>query len=213
MIVTLNGNKVRLRVVGKVRHDVVRRKEEPDRTVTSFAQLSLTLMLRLKACKSCRPSLVSKSSFWNSVKPNAHPTTPPTAQKRRRIDKWNYNPEISFVSDPGEHSSYALVTAKDLEDLTEPPKRVKMLVRDFIEDSLYNRNYGYFPKRANILSSPNEEAFSFNKIKDSAEFHATVAQRYADYGHDKPQGPGKQLWSTPTEMFKVYRVSLQVKRF
>jgi hypothetical protein len=30
------------------------------------------------------------------------------------------------------------VTAKDLTHRREPPKKVKMLVRDFVDDSLYN---------------------------------------------------------------------------
>lgn len=35
-------------------------------------------------------------------------------------------------------SKYRRVTATDLANYREPPTRVKMLVRDFIDDSLYN---------------------------------------------------------------------------
>jgi hypothetical protein len=30
-----------------------------------------------------------------------------------------------------------------------------------------------------------------------------VAKRYAAYGADRHDGPGRQLWHTPTELFKA----------
>lgn len=75
-----------------------------------------------------------------------------------------------------------------------------MLVRDYIEDSLYNPHYGYFSKRATIVTSPKH--IDFATVRDSAEFQEEVAKRYVLYGRDEP-GPGKQLWHTPTEIFKV----------
>lgn len=77
-----------------------------------------------------------------------------------------------------------------------------MLVRDFIEDSLYNPNYGYFPKQATIFNAQ-DIAFDFPRLRDSVEFQEEVASKYAEYGSDKHDGPGRQLWHTPTELFKV----------
>ena len=77
-----------------------------------------------------------------------------------------------------------------------------MLVRDFIEDALYNPNYGYFPKQATIFN-PKDTTFEFSNFRDSNEFQEDVGAKYAAYGADKHDGPGRQLWHTPTELFKV----------
>jgi hypothetical protein len=77
-----------------------------------------------------------------------------------------------------------------------------MLFRDFIEDSLYNPNYGYFPKQATIFETP-DASFKFQNLRDSTEFQEEVAKCYAAYGTERTDGPGRQLWHTPTELFKV----------
>lgn len=120
----------------------------------------------------------------------------------RKSDRLNYNPEFSFEDSPGDHVNYDTVTANDLESYNAPPKRVRMLVRDFIEDSLYNPNYGYFPNQATIFT-PSDNNIDFGSLKDSIEFQIEVSKRYAAYGADEDEGPGKQLWHTPTELFKV----------
>ncbi|KIM56004.1 hypothetical protein SCLCIDRAFT_133540 [Scleroderma citrinum Foug A] len=82
-----------------------------------------------------------------------------------------------------------------------------MLVRDFIEDALYNPNYGYFSKEATILTAPGEEneGFDFNGFKDSAQFESAVANRYVECGSvTETEGPGRQIWHTPTELFKPW---------
>ena len=114
-------------------------------------------------------------------------------------DKWNYN---SNIFDGNDHRDFRLVDANILEKETKPPLGVKMLVRDFIEDSLYNPNYGYFPKQATIFNAK-DTTFDFSSLRDSAEFQEEVGAKYAAYGADKHDGPGRQLWHTPTELFKV----------
>jgi hypothetical protein len=117
-------------------------------------------------------------------------------------DKWNYN-YTSFNEKPSEeHIGYKLVNANALETGTTPPRKVKMLARDFIEDSLYNPNYGYFPKQATILDTQ-DHIVNFTTLRDSAEFQEEVGQKYAAYGADRRDGPGRQLWHTPTELFKA----------
>ncbi|KAI6008969.1 hypothetical protein EDC04DRAFT_3122888 [Pisolithus marmoratus] len=81
-----------------------------------------------------------------------------------------------------------------------------MLVRDFIEDALYNPHYGYFSKQATILTAPREEneGFDFNGCKDGAHFESAVASWYMECGSvTETEGPGRQVWHTPTELFKV----------
>jgi hypothetical protein len=117
-------------------------------------------------------------------------------------DKWNYN-STSFNDKPSdEHVGYKLVDANFLEAGVTLPRRVKMLARDFIEDSLYNPNYGYFPKQATIFDAQ-DSIVNFSTLRDSVEFQEEVAQKYAAYGADRHEGPGRQLWHTPTELFKA----------
>jgi hypothetical protein len=107
-------------------------------------------------------------------------------------------------------SGYDLVTANDLEKNTEPPRRVRMLVRDFIEDSLYNPNYGYFPKQATIFTQENTR-INFSRLRNEAHFQAEVSRHYAAFGATETEGPGRQIWHTPTELFKVRSFTETVK--
>ncbi|KAH8111039.1 DUF185-domain-containing protein [Phellopilus nigrolimitatus] len=77
-----------------------------------------------------------------------------------------------------------------------------MLVRDYVEDALYNPHYGYFPKQATIFTGLEEE-LDFSKIRDSSEFQEVVAQKYENYGKDE-DGPGRQIFHTPTELFRPH---------
>jgi hypothetical protein len=127
---------------------------------------------------------------------------PDASSKTSSPDKWNYS-SISFNEIPSvEHVSYKRVSANDLEQETEPPYGVQMLARDFIEDSLYNPHYGYFPKKATILDTL-DTSFNFPALKDSVEFQEEVGRKYAAYGIDQHDGAGRQLWHTPTELFKA----------
>ncbi|EPT02987.1 hypothetical protein FOMPIDRAFT_1116985 [Fomitopsis schrenkii] len=146
-----------------------------------------------RLAQACRRSALSPTSFARAF---SRKTTSKTTD-----EKINYN-RLSFQDAPDpEHVTYKRVTANDLESCTEPPRRVKMLVRDFIEDSLYNPHYGYFPKQADIFTAV--EPVQFGKMRNMIEFEEVVAQKYADYGPDG-EGPGRQIWHTPTELFKPW---------
>ncbi|KAL1985717.1 hypothetical protein VTN96DRAFT_7465 [Rasamsonia emersonii] len=101
--------------------------------------------------------------------------------------------------------TFPLVTAKDLRHHRERPRQVKMLTREFIDDSLYNPHYGYFSKHATIFSPG--EPFDFNNIEDGPAFHRLLGQRYTEFEDrlDEIQpDDARQLWHTPTELFKPY---------
>ncbi|KAG0154522.1 hypothetical protein PDIDSM_90 [Penicillium digitatum] len=104
-----------------------------------------------------------------------------------------------------EYKKYPTVTAKELRNRRERPRQVKMLTREFIDDSLYNPHYGYFSKHATIFSPG--EPFDFNNIEDGPAFHKLLGQRYTEF-EDKLDATkldiARQLWHTPTELFRPY---------
>ena len=72
-------------------------------------------------------------------------------------------------------------------------------------DSLYNPNYGYFSKQA-VIFSPGEP-FEFWKMKDETDFQRQLSQRYMTFEDaldQKDPNPTRQLWHTPTELFRPF---------
>jgi hypothetical protein len=108
-------------------------------------------------------------------------------------------PFIPFLTPPEEedldYHNYHRTTAKDIATLTELPTRTKMLVRDFIDNSLYNPNYGYFSKQAVI----------FSRIRDHLHFMNLISKKYKEIEGDVDEVDevARQVWHTPTELFKV----------
>ncbi|WVQ97160.1 hypothetical protein IAU59_004270 [Kwoniella sp. CBS 9459] len=167
---------------------------------TQRARVSLSSNRILAAHPSRATSVRHQSSSSSSS------SEPP---KRRARDRYNYNTSLSFSDNPDpDHVNWRRVTASELTSRKEPPTRVKMLVRDFIDDSLYNPHYGYFSRNATIFTPP-KEGFDFASFSDTAAFQEAVAERYEkEYGLEPTTGQtgglGRQVWHTPTELFKPY---------
>ncbi|KAK4459607.1 hypothetical protein QBC42DRAFT_5914 [Cladorrhinum samala] len=118
---------------------------------------------------------------------------------------WQQRTDIFQEDMSEEFKSYPLVTANDLRGRNERPRRVKMLMRDFIEDSLYNPNYGYFSKQV-VIFTPGEP-FDFASFQDELDFHALLSKRYVEFEDAldaKEPSDTRQLWYTPTELFRPY---------
>ncbi|KAL8774859.1 MAG: hypothetical protein Q9209_000798 [Squamulea sp. 1 TL-2023] len=118
---------------------------------------------------------------------------------------WQQRSDILPPDKAKDFAKYPMVTANTLRPRKDRPKRVKMLTRDFIEDSLYNPNYGYFSKQA-VIFNPGEP-FQFNLIKDELDFQKILGQRYTEFEDqldDKDFNETRQLWHTPTELFRPY---------
>ncbi|KAF2485349.1 S-adenosyl-L-methionine-dependent methyltransferase [Neohortaea acidophila] len=132
-----------------------------------------------------------------------HHQAPPT--KTTLESSWQQRTSFFPADKAEEFKKYPFVTSDSLRSRRERPRRVKMLMRDFIEDSLYNPNYGYFSKHVTIFS--NEHPFDFPSIKDEPDFYRQLSQRYAEF-EDKldedAYDEARQLWHTPTELFKPY---------
>lgn len=99
-----------------------------------------------------------------------------------------------------EYMRYPTTTLDKLKRFRTRPKSTKMLVSDFIEDSLYNPHYGYFSREVEIFHT--EKPFDYNNIEDIDEFMAQWEGAYAKYDQ---QGPPPQ-W---TETFDAKSQSTQ----
>ncbi|KAF2085655.1 DUF185-domain-containing protein [Saccharata proteae CBS 121410] len=122
-----------------------------------------------------------------------------------KLSRWQQRAD-SFPADrTKEFNSYPTVTADELRTWHKRPRRVKMLMRDFIEDSLYNPNYGYFSKQV-VIFKPGDP-FDYGSISDEPEFHKILGQRYTEFEDkldEKEPNENRQLWHTPTELFRPY---------
>lgn len=118
---------------------------------------------------------------------------------------WIKRPEVLPQARLEEFSKYDMTTAEELRSKRRRPKRTRMLMRDFIDDSLYNPGYGYFSDQATIFRPG--EPFDFPAMQDEAEFYRILGERYTTFEDDldaKEQNDTRQLWHTPTELFRPH---------
>lgn len=101
-------------------------------------------------------------------------------------------------------------TSQKLTRQNSRPKKVKMLTSDFIEDSLYNPNYGYFSKQVEIFHP--DQPFDYQNIQDADEFMDHWEKAYAKYDEKNPtivekkqQAPPPKTSSNPSKFAKHAR--------
>lgn len=75
--------------------------------------------------------------------------------------------------------SYPSTNSARMARSKQRPHRTKMLVSDFIEDSLYNPNYGYFSKEVEIFHT--EKPFDYNNFNDADDFMDSWKAAYLKY--------------------------------
>ncbi|KAH8899232.1 DUF185-domain-containing protein [Thozetella sp. PMI_491] len=130
------------------------------------------------------------------------------SQEKNESD-WQQRTNVFPADKSEEYMKYPMVTAAELRGRRDRPRRVRMLMRDFVEDSLYNPNYGYFSKQV-VIFTPGEAPFDFPSLENEIEFHSVLSRRYTQFEDDldaaSPDGPSdtRQLWYTPTELFRPY---------
>lgn len=91
-----------------------------------------------------------------------------------------------------EHEAYKRQTSRDTRTCLLPPVRTKMLVRDFINDSLYNPNYGFFAKQPISFNNKEKE---WEGDEDYIRLMSTIART-----HGGVQSPHSY---SSTELFQV----------
>ncbi|KAG5973459.1 hypothetical protein E4U55_000533 [Claviceps digitariae] len=120
--------------------------------------------------------------------------------------RWQQRTNILPEDRRDEFSLYPYISMQELKRRKERPRKVKMLLRDFIDDSLYNPHYGYFSQQA-VIFSPGEP-FDFNSLRDDISFQSELGRRYTEFEDalDSKEGENltRQLWHTPTELFRPF---------
>lgn len=80
---------------------------------------------------------------------------------------------------------YPTTNPSKLNKRSTRPTSVKMLTSDFIDDSLYNVNYGYFSKEATIFQP--DRPFDYNHLAGQDEFMQKWLQAYDKYDQENTQ--------------------------
>lgn len=93
------------------------------------------------------------------------------------------SPQDVFQSYPSTNSARMALSK-------QRPHRTKMLVSDFIEDSLYNPNYGYFSKEVEIFHT--DKPFDYNNFKDADEFMDSWKAAYSKYDEAQSSHSAKE---------------------
>ncbi|EGV62176.1 DUF185-domain-containing protein [Yamadazyma tenuis ATCC 10573] len=110
-------------------------------------------------------------------------------------------------------NSYPPVNSKKLARNKHRPKKVKMAVGDFIEDSLYNPNYGYFSSEVEIFKS--DKPFDYNNIEDVDDFMENWRSAYSKYDQEEVEIKRKELikpdeknYANPNSKYASYSLTL-----
>ncbi|KAI1320726.1 hypothetical protein EDD11_010260 [Mortierella claussenii] len=143
----------------------------------------------------CQPARSTSSA----ATPGSHSSFHTSSTRHNLIEDPQFTPEKVAA-----RARYPIITAKDSARSSEMPLGVKMLVREFIDDSLYHPTYGYFSKQA-VIFSP-ETDFEFEKIRDNMQFLDIIADKYKEIEDemDVRDEIARQVWHTPTELFKPW---------
>ncbi|UZJ51304.1 hypothetical protein CBS101457_000624 [Exobasidium rhododendri] len=109
------------------------------------------------------------------------PMAPSKDNNDRHRTQYNVDPFSLLPTQ--EHYTFPLVTASSLAKGTIRPRKVRMLARDFIHDSLYNPHYGYFSRHAILLpdGAKQDRNYDFSKIKNEKDFMVAVEERYGEF--------------------------------
>ncbi|KAK0526069.1 hypothetical protein OC842_005300 [Tilletia horrida] len=138
-----------------------------------------------------------KTSTPTAQTSTSHSVDKPVAKERHRTQ---YNYDIFAAQPSDELIQLPMVTAQDLAKSSTRPTSVRMLARDFIDDSLYNPHYGYFSRQAVLLPDHERlladggamDGFAFEKFKNERHFMRHVEERYMHFESQFEKEEGKE---------------------
>jgi hypothetical protein len=149
-----------------------------------------TYAFKVDASNEVSKSLTTKTSKESSWSEKSHPL-----QKKNEdyhhfnliefIYRYTTNYPFGTKSPQQVFNQYPMTNLEKLGRLKHRPSKCKMLVSDFIEDSLYNPNYGYFSKEVEIFHS--DEPFDYNNIRDIDGFMDSWQKAYSKYDEINPK--------------------------
>jgi len=149
-----------------------------------------TYAFKVDASNEVSKSLTAKTSSESPSADKSHPL-----QKKEEdyqhfnliefIYRYTTNYPFGTKSPQQVFNQYPMTNSEKLGRLKHRPSKCKMLVSDFIEDSLYNPNYGYFSKEVEIFHS--DEPFDYNNIRDIDGFMDSWQKAYAKYDEINPK--------------------------
>lgn len=124
-----------------------------------------------------------------SCNSKCYSTTPPSETKDEKTSKLKeFRHDYGVLPDTYSYTTdlnndlfqrFPLLSTKRAARNTDRPRKVRMLARDFIDDSLYNPTYGYFSKEVEIFQP--DKPFDYNHIKDIDEFMVRWKDEYQRY--------------------------------
>ena len=161
-------------------------------------------LFRRQYCQTTPRLLIHPKRTFTSASRRLEQASSPDSNWQQRSSNTLFPPDKT-----DEYSRYPLHSSSSIASRRTPPKRIKLLTRDFIEDSLYNPHYGYFSSpHLRIFSPP--RPFDFPSIRSSEHFHRLLQTSYTEFEDALDNGPDstrdelRQLWHTPTELFRPY---------
>ncbi|KAJ9476743.1 Protein arginine methyltransferase NDUFAF7-like protein, mitochondrial [Pseudozyma hubeiensis] len=157
------------------------------------------------------------SSSSSPRRPQNDDTSKSNDEFSRHRSQYNYDP---FTLHPeAKHYTYPLVTSSQLASPTFSrktgpggrPREVRMLARDFIHDSLYNPQYGYFTKQAVLLPDPPS---SVEQSQRNGEVKEVAGEMYTEeMGILRPANPGFDFNSISNESEFMRKVEERYQLF
>ncbi|KAF1355027.1 S-adenosyl-L-methionine-dependent methyltransferase [Delphinella strobiligena] len=158
-----------------------------------------------RPCSACSRHSYSNRRSYSSI-PTRRSQLHGRKQPQSSIESdWQQRNDNFPPDKADEFQRFPHVTSDLLRAKKERPRRSRMLMRDFIEDSLYNPNYGYFSKQV-VIWTPGDP-FDFSALPDESSFYTEYQRRYTDFEDvldAKEYSDTRQLWHTPTELFRPY---------
>ncbi|CAK9440641.1 uncharacterized protein LODBEIA_P46580 [Lodderomyces beijingensis] len=152
--------------------------------------------------KSVLPPPPKKTHYEYSISPNTYSFKVPSYKRPLNPIQLIYQQAVNFPFEKSVNDvyrSYPTITSAQQRNRKTRPKGVLMSSADFIEDSLYNKHYGYFSKEVEIFQP--DKPFKYSDVADVDDFVENWRQSYPKAD---PKSKSLQLWHTPTELFNPH---------